>query len=75
MKDLIGTIFLILGYGTIIFGSIGIFAYGLYDIIHNIDELTKTQLFLDILMMVFKEIIPAIIGLIFIGIGFLIKIK
>ena len=56
-----GIIVVAIGYLIIIFGSIGMFAYGLYDIIVNFDTLTRVEIFWDIIFMMFREVIPIIV--------------
>ena len=76
-KAILGIIFIALGIFSGVFLSIYMLIISMMDIITNWDTITTFQLFLDILLIMFREIIGVVIawGGIIVGISFLSKAK
>ena len=64
---------MVLGFLTIVFGGLGVFLYYLHDLIVNFDTLSRDELFWSVVWLFFRDIVPIVVGLIFLGIGYVIK--
>jgi hypothetical protein len=73
MRNIVGIICLVLGFITIAFGGIGLFIYYLHDLVINFETLTRDEVFWNILWLFFREIIPLVVGLSLLGIGYVIN--
>jgi|TARA_R110002126_G_scaffold174187_1_gene322755 hypothetical protein len=73
MRNFFGISFLVVGFLTIILGGLSVFIYYLHDLIVNAGTMSSGEILLAIIMMVFRDIIPIVMGLIFLGIGYAIK--
>lgn len=69
MKTVIGYIIMALGLLTLIFGTLIITIWAIYDIIMNFGTLTGVQIFRDIVWFLCRDVISIIFGfgLIFVG--------
>ena len=65
----IGLGLIALGFLVILLGGIFITVYSIWDIIQNIDHIGFWGIFTNIFMIIIKDIIAIVVGIIIIGIG------
>jgi len=62
MKKVLGFVLIILGGLIAVLGGMIILGFQIYDIIVNFEKLTPKELALDIIFMIFKDIIAIVVG-------------
>ena len=69
MKKVLGFVLMILGILTAVLGGMFILGFQIYDVIVNFETITPKELVIDIMFMVFKDIIAIVVGIFLITFG------
>ena len=69
MKNVLGFVLMILGILIAVLGGIFILGFQIYDVIVNFETITPKELVIDIMFMVFKDIIAIVVGIFLITFG------
>lgn len=62
MKNVLGFVLMILGGLIAVLGGMLILGFQIYDVIVNFETITPKELAIDIILMVFKDIIAIVVG-------------
>lgn len=65
----LGILLVILGFMTMIFGGLGLAIYAIYDLVINWEELTRVEIFWNIVWFIIRDVLAIIAGLVMLFFG------
>ena len=73
MRNILGILFIVLGFTILIFGGVSVLIYCIYNLVMNFETMTRGEIFWEIVLIILRDVGTIIVGLLTLGLGYLIK--